>query len=902
MAVVVEELIVTLSARMDQYTFALNSMQRDTDARLSAVEARYARFGQNLNNSVSRAALSVNSALASVGAGLGVAELLSYADAWTRVGRSLESTEQVFGIQLRTAKEVAAMAVETRSDIEAITKLYTRAAVSVSRLGMDTEVAADIAVTFSKALKLGSASTAEQKSAMEQFSQALQKGKLDGDEFRSMMENAGVVQQALIDKFKVSGSTLMEFARKGKITTKDLVEALQQVKGKVNEAFDKAPVTLSESFVNLKTKITEYVGEANRADGVTRSLSGAVQTLSNNIDTAAKAAAVVGAALLVAFAPEILAGAVALATALAAPATLLAIGATAAYQFGDAVKVAGTDSATLRDVLTALAQETAGGIGGAFTFATAKLQEFADFLTAAFSNENASQMLGDFTSAVKFALNGVIGAFVAGAQVIGAMMTLILGALPSAAIDALNTVLALVQGAVRNISTALNLLPGVNIEVDTGSLGQIENTFKGSAATAEALWQNAFKAIGKDYIGEMAAAGEQVKSQVLKDAQAIADARVAKTWVDGTTVRKGDGAAPTVYPDKAKDNKYTKELEQIKKKTELTMAEAAAVGESTAEYEKAKAVQMLVTAAREAELKITPQMTAKMQELGQAYGDAMARLKFLQQVQAVREDNLAMQREIDLTGLYGAELYKARIEAQLLADAKKAGVPINDVLLAENAAVAAQAAALKHLKDVIDDVRSTAQSALKGFINDLREGKSGAEALANAVNKIADKLIDMAANQLVEAALGGLFGGTTGGLGGGGLGSIGKLLGFKDGGIYEGGQSKSLNRYATGGTSSKAAIFGEAGPEAAVPLPDGRRIPVDLRLPNINAMASQAANTPPQAPVYVTVAPQFNLSGGVSAQDLAAVKSELVQSLPGAVQNGITQAFDRNQRFRRSGI
>lgn len=35
--------------------------------------------------------------------------------------------------------------------------------------------------------------------------------------------------------------------------------------------------------------------------------------------------------------------------------------------------------------------------------------------------------------------------------------------------------------------------------------------------------------------------------------------------------------------------------------------------------------------------------------------------------------------------------------------------------------------------------------------------------------------------------------------------------------------------FAQGGVSNRPAIFAEAGPEAAVPLPDGRRIPVDLR-------------------------------------------------------------------------
>jgi len=44
--------------------------------------------------------------------------------------------------------------------------------------------------------------------------------------------------------------------------------------------------------------------------------------------------------------------------------------------------------------------------------------------------------------------------------------------------------------------------------------------------------------------------------------------------------------------------------------------------------------------------------------------------------------------------------------------------------------------------------------------------------------------------------------------------------------------------YASGGVTNKPSIFGESGWEAAVPLPDGRRIPVklDMKLPDIKSM------------------------------------------------------------------
>jgi hypothetical protein len=61
---------------------------------------------------------------------------------------------------------------------------------------------------------------------------------------------------------------------------------------------------------------------------------------------------------------------------------------------------------------------------------------------------------------------------------------------------------------------------------------------------------------------------------------------------------------------------------------------------------------------------------------------------------------------------------------------------------------------------------------------------------------------------------------------------VGSLFGFANGGVMSGGGSAPLTRYAGGGvaTSPQLAMFGEgATPEAFVPLPDGRSIPVQMR-------------------------------------------------------------------------
>ena len=64
---------------------------------------------------------------------------------------------------------------------------------------------------------------------------------------------------------------------------------------------------------------------------------------------------------------------------------------------------------------------------------------------------------------------------------------------------------------------------------------------------------------------------------------------------------------------------------------------------------------------------------------------------------------------------------------------------------------------------------------------------------------------------------------------GGSASDADSLSGFSlESGLVKEKEYSTFSRFAKGGISREAAIFGEAGPEAAVPLPDGRSIPVTL--------------------------------------------------------------------------
>lgn len=150
MAIEVERLIIALEARYDRYEANLRASQTATDARLRAMENRFQRFSSNIRSSASGAALNVQAALAGIGAYLSGRELIQYADGWSSVTRALEANEQIFGMRLRSAKELNALANSARADLDAYAKLYQRTAAATRDLGVAEEDVAKATSTVAR--------------------------------------------------------------------------------------------------------------------------------------------------------------------------------------------------------------------------------------------------------------------------------------------------------------------------------------------------------------------------------------------------------------------------------------------------------------------------------------------------------------------------------------------------------------------------------------------------------------------------------------------------------------------------------------------------------------------------------------------------------------------------------
>lgn len=130
---------------------------------------------------------------------------------------------------------------------------YLDMADSVGKLNMlakDAFSSNDEAIVFveqmNKQFKIGGASIQEQSAAMYQLTQAMAAGRLQGDEFRSIMENAPMLAQAIAQEMGVSVGKLREMSSEGLITADVIKSALFNSVEQTNAKFDELPMTFEE--------------------------------------------------------------------------------------------------------------------------------------------------------------------------------------------------------------------------------------------------------------------------------------------------------------------------------------------------------------------------------------------------------------------------------------------------------------------------------------------------------------------------------------------------------------------------------------------------------------------------------------------------------------------------------
>ena len=258
------------------------------------------RFNQSVRNSqthvdslasaAKRMALRFASAYLSV---RGIQETLKAADTFVTTRARLELIVDGGQSVQQLQDMIYAASQRVRGD-------YIAMANTVSRLGLlagdafaNTGEIVAFVETMQKVFKISGASIEEQTSAMYQLTQAMAAGRLQGDEFRSIMENAPMLADAIAKFTGKSKGELKEMAAEGLITADVIKGALFSAADDINEKFASMPKTFGEAWLQIKN--TAWRAFQPVFEGLNRWLNSdqgiaVIQRITNAIQFAAQAA------------------------------------------------------------------------------------------------------------------------------------------------------------------------------------------------------------------------------------------------------------------------------------------------------------------------------------------------------------------------------------------------------------------------------------------------------------------------------------------------------------------------------------------------------------------------------------------------------------------------------------
>lgn len=214
-----------------------------------------------------------------------VGDVAKTADAYANLGARIRLVTGEGAAFDEAFQGVFDVATRTNSAVDETGTLFVRLAQAGKQIGLTSRDALALTETINQSIQVSGSSAEASQAAIQQLIQGLQSGVLRGEEFNSVMEQAPRLAQALADGLGVTTGELRKLAEAGQLTSATVIQALQGQSGAVQAEFAKLPATVGRALQNMSTEWTRYVGEVDKANGVSSKAASAINAIAGNLDT-----------------------------------------------------------------------------------------------------------------------------------------------------------------------------------------------------------------------------------------------------------------------------------------------------------------------------------------------------------------------------------------------------------------------------------------------------------------------------------------------------------------------------------------------------------------------------------------------------------------------------------------
>lgn len=287
MATDIDRLTVVLEANIKKYEKEMAKTRQVMDRAMRDVERSASGSMKRLEGIIGGVGGRLKAGLAGIFAGLSVQQVAQFADSFTKVQNSLK----VAGLQgqelRRTYEQLYAAAQRQGAPLEAMATLYGRISSAQQDLNATGPEMLRVTEGVAMALRVSGTSATEASGALLQLGQALSGGKVQAEEYNSLLDGARPVLQAVAAGMVETGgsvSKLTALVKDGKVSSEAFFRALLAGMPLLEQQAQSAGQTMSQGWQKAQNALTDLVGKLDEALQASNKASGGVNSFVATIE------------------------------------------------------------------------------------------------------------------------------------------------------------------------------------------------------------------------------------------------------------------------------------------------------------------------------------------------------------------------------------------------------------------------------------------------------------------------------------------------------------------------------------------------------------------------------------------------------------------------------------------
>lgn len=245
----------------------------------------HSEFGK-LHNSVTRTVYKIRQMMtlfaAFAGTTISTGAIVKAMDSYTNLQNRLKLVADSQAQVNQLTKEMFDIAKRSRASVEDTAIAFSRFDLALKSVGRSQKDSLMVTETVNKMIAMSGKGSQEAGAALLQLSQAFSKGKLDGDEFRTVAETMPLLMDAIAKKMGVTRGELLELRKQGKLTLDVMIEAIRDAQPEVDKQFSSYKMRVSDSLTELKNRWVKFWGEMESKYSISQKISNGLMLIANN--------------------------------------------------------------------------------------------------------------------------------------------------------------------------------------------------------------------------------------------------------------------------------------------------------------------------------------------------------------------------------------------------------------------------------------------------------------------------------------------------------------------------------------------------------------------------------------------------------------------------------------------